>query len=93
MEVDAQTAQDGLFGSHFHQGFLVTVAVENRFAIEPGERKTLCAGFEEFAEQESLPRQGLRAFVVGEEVEEFVAEDGDATGFEADDGNAGCDFG
>src|ERR1039458_7518990 len=35
----------------------------------------------------------MRAFVVGKEVDEFVAEDSDATGFEADDGNAGFDFG
>ena len=30
---------------------------------------------------------------MGEQIEEFVAEDGDAAGFEADDGNAGFDFG
>ena len=29
---------------------------------------------------------------MGEEVEEFVAENGDATGLEADDGDAGIDF-
>ena len=50
-------------------------------------------GLKEFAEQEGLAGQGLRAFVVGEEVEEFVAEDGDAAGFEADDGDTGFDFG
>ena len=49
--------------------------------------------FEEFAEQERLPRQGLGALVVGEEIEEFVAEDGDAAGFEADDGDSGFDLG
>ena len=37
--------------------------------------------------------QGLGAVVVGEEIEEFVAEDGDAAGFESDDGDAGFDFG
>lgn len=31
--------------------------------------------------------------VVGEKIEEFVAENGDAAGFEADDGSAGRDFG
>jgi hypothetical protein len=35
----------------------------------------------------------LRAFVVGKEVEEFVTKDRDAAGLEADDGNAGFDFG
>ncbi len=49
--------------------------------------------FEEFAEQERLLAQGLGALVVGKEVEEFVAEDGDAAGFEADDGDSGFDLG
>jgi hypothetical protein len=35
----------------------------------------------------------LGALVVREEVEEFVAEDGDAAGFESDDGDAGFDLG
>ena len=35
----------------------------------------------------------MGALVVGKEIEEFVAEDGDATGFQADDGDAGFDFG
>jgi hypothetical protein len=35
----------------------------------------------------------LGAAVVGEEVEEFVAEDGDAAGLESDDGDSGFDFG
>jgi hypothetical protein len=38
-------------------------------------------------------REGAGARVVGEEVAEFVAEDGDAARFEADDGNAGGDLG
>ena len=49
--------------------------------------------FEKFAEQECLAAQGLGALVVREEVDEFVAEDGDAAGFESDDGDAGFDFG
>ena len=30
---------------------------------------------------------------MGKEVDELVAEDGHATGFKADDGDSGCDFG
>ncbi len=30
---------------------------------------------------------------MGKEIDKFVAEDGDAAGFEADDGNSGFDFG
>ena len=37
--------------------------------------------------------QGLGALVVREEIEEFVAEDGDAAGLESDDRDAGFDFG
>ena len=56
LEVDAEAAQDGLFGGHLHERFVVAVAVEERFAVEPREREILGAGFEEFAEQESLAR-------------------------------------
>jgi hypothetical protein len=35
----------------------------------------------------------LGTWVVGKEVEEFVTEDGDAAGFEANDGDARFDFG
>jgi hypothetical protein len=34
----------------------------------------------------------LGAFVVGKQIEEFIAKDGDAAGFEADDGNTGFNF-
>ena len=39
-----------------------------------------------------MARQGLGAFVVGKQIEEFIAKDGDAAGFEADDGNTGFNF-
>jgi len=35
----------------------------------------------------------LRTGVAGEEIQEFVAEDGNAAGFESDDGDSGVDFG
>ena len=54
VEVDADAAQDGLFGGHLHQGFVMAVAVEDRFAIELGQRDMRGVSFEEFAEQESL---------------------------------------
>ena len=92
LEVDADAAQDSLFGGHFHEGFVVTVAVKDGFAIKPRQWNMLGAGFEKFAEQEGLARQGLGEFVVGKEIDEFVAEDGDAAGFEADDGYSGFDF-
>ena len=92
-EVDAQAAQDGLLGGHLHNGFLVAVAVQERFAMELGQRKIFGVGFEKFAEKKSLARKGLSALVVGKEVDEFVPKDGDATGFEANKGDAGFDLG
>jgi hypothetical protein len=68
----------------------MAMAVEQRFAIQLGQD---CIGteplFKKFAEQECLLAQGLSAGIVREKVDEFITEDGDAAGFEADDGDAG----
>ncbi len=48
LEVNAEAAQDGLFGRHFHQGFVMAVSMEECFAIEAGQREVLRSGFEEF---------------------------------------------
>lgn len=71
----------------------MAVSVEKRFPIQLRRREILRVDFEKFTEQKNLAGQGLRTFVVGKQIEELVAEDGDATGLEADDGNAGFDFG
>ena len=57
------------------------------------ERRGAGVALEKFAEQESLFAQGQGALVVGKEIDEFVAEDGDAAGFESDDGDSGFDLG
>ena len=49
--------------------------------------------FEELAEQERLAAERLGSGVTGEEVGEFVPEDGDAGGLESDDGDSGFDLG
>jgi hypothetical protein len=49
LEVDAEAAQDRLFGGHLHEGFVVAVAVQERFAIQLGQRKMLGVSFEELA--------------------------------------------
>lgn len=36
LEVDAEAAEDGLFGSHLGERFVMAVAVEKRLAIELG---------------------------------------------------------
>ena len=85
--------QQRFFGGHLHDRLVVAVPVQQRLAIDLWQRRIAGVGFEKLAEQESLAGESLRALVVREEVEQFVAEDGDAAGFEADDGDAGLDFG
>jgi hypothetical protein len=71
----------------------MAVSVEESFAVQLRQRRVVRVSVEELAEQESLLAQGLGALVVGEEVEEFIAEDGNATGLESDDRDFGFDFG
>ncbi len=91
VKVDAEAAQEGFFGGHLHQRFVMAVAVEQCLAVKTRELDVVI--FEEFAEQESLLRESAGAFVFGEKVAEFVAKDGYAAGLETDDGNPGGDFG
>jgi hypothetical protein len=73
---------------------VVAVSVEQGVA---GELRKLCVGseilLEELAQEECLLAESLGAFVVGEQINEFVAEDGDAAWFEADNGDSGRDLG
>ena len=82
------------FGSHLHDGLVMAMPVDKRPARQVWEAGTsFGALLEKFAEQEDLLREGLRTFVLGEKVREFVAKDGGATGFEDNDGRCGFDFG
>ena len=54
LEIDAEAVEDGFFGGHLHQGFLMAVAVKNCFAVEWREQDMGSVGFEKLAEQESL---------------------------------------
>src|SRR5580700_3725840 len=92
VELDPDPAQNGFFCGHLHQGFVMAVTVQERFAVEPWQRETLGVGFEEFAEQKSLARQSLRTFVARKEVEEFIAKDGDTARLQADHWNARLDL-
>jgi diadenosine tetraphosphatase ApaH/serine/threonine PP2A family protein phosphatase len=93
LEIDANAAQEGFFGGHLHDRLVMAVAVEQGFAGELRERGEARVVLEEFAEQERLFAQGLGALVVREEIEEFVAENGDAAGLESDDRDSGFDLG
>ena len=93
LEVDADAAQQRFLGGHLHDGLVMAVSVQQRLALEVRQRRIPGVEFEKFAEQEGLLAQGLGALVVREEVEQFVAEDGDAAGLESDDGDARFDLG
>ena len=54
LEVDAEAAQEGLFGGHLHERFLMAVAVEDGFAVERRKQKVRGMGFDEFAKEKSL---------------------------------------
>src|ERR1019366_5799865 len=92
-EFDAHAVEDRLFGGHLQNGLVMAMPVDKRPAWQLGKREIFCALLEKLAEQKDLLREGLRAFVFGEKVREFVAEDGGAAGFEDDDGRCGFDFG
>src|SRR6201997_720263 len=93
LEIKADAGEDCLFGIHFEDGLVVTMAVDDGLAPELRERAQHAVAVKKFAEEVALPRETLGALVPGEEIAEFVAEDSDAAGFEADDGNAGLDLG
>ena len=71
----------------------MTVAVDEGLGGEM--RKLKVGGFllQKFAEQECLPGQLVRPFILGEEIDQLVAKDSGATGLENYDGNPGFDFG
>ena len=71
----------------------MAMAVEDRLALEARQGKIFGLGFQEFAEQKSLARKGLRTFIVRKQVDQLVAEDGDATGLKPDHRNSSFDFG
>src|ERR1017187_5114545 len=84
LEIDADAAQQRLLGSHFHDGLVMTVSVQQRLALEAREWRVAGVVFEKLAEQKRLPRERLRALVVREEVEQFVAENGDTARLKSD---------
>jgi len=87
-EIDAHAAENGFLGGHLHDGFVMAMAMDERFAGEFGDGEIFGVLFEKFAEQEDLPGERVGAVVVGKEVGEFVAEDGGAAWLENDDRRA-----
>ena len=54
LELDADAAQDGFFGGHLHERFVMAVAVKDGLTVYLGRGEMRGVDFEEFAEQESL---------------------------------------
>src|SRR5438105_15806975 len=69
----------------------MAVAVQKRLTLEAGKRDFFC--LEELAEQEGRLCQCLGSLIARKQIQQFVAEDGDATGLESDDRDASFDFG
>ena len=90
--VDAHFAEDRLLIGHFHERLVMAVAVDEGLDRELRKLKVGGFLFQKLAQQEGLPGQLVRPVIVGEEVDQFVAKDGGATGLQNDDGNPGFDF-
>ena len=88
-EIDAHALQHRFLSGHLHDGLVMAMPVDKRPARQPGKRETFCALLQKFAKQEDLLREGLRAFVLGEKVSKFVAEDGGAARLEHNDRRGG----
>ena len=91
--VDAHLSQNRFFIGHFHQRFVMAVAMDQGLARQAWEVESGGFLLQKFAQQKCLPGKLVRPFILGEEIEQFVAEDGGATGLQNDDGNPGFDFG
>src|SRR5215469_10335763 len=70
----------------------MAVAVDQCLAAHLGKRKIACVLLEEFREEENLPGELPRPFVVRKQVQQFVAEDRGATGLEHYDGSSGANL-
>src|SRR5713101_8302134 len=74
--VDAHPSQDRLLVGHLHNGFVMTMAMNQRLSGKPRQMKMLRFLLQKFAQQKGLPRQPLSARVVGEKIEELIPKNG-----------------
>jgi hypothetical protein len=70
----------------------MAMAVEKGLALESRGFEFSRLLLKKLGEAECLLREALSTFVVREEVDEFIAEDGDTTWLQSDDWNTGFDF-
>src|SRR5271156_1968107 len=71
----------------------MAMTVDQRRARQLGKREVFCPLFEKLAERKDLLREGLRPFVFGEQVGEFVPKNGGTARLGGDDGGPRLDFG
>ena len=67
----------------------MAVAMEESVARKLGKRELRRVDFEKFAEEKDLLREPERAAIFGKQIDQFVPEDGSATGLEDDDRSSG----
>ena len=62
--------------------------MHHRFALQFGGLVVRYVHFEKLTQQKSLLAEALGIFIVGEKIDQFIAEDCDTTWLQANDGNA-----
>jgi hypothetical protein len=91
--VGTGAAEDRDFVCHLHHGFVVAMAVEDDLVTEMLRwLEIVDVAREKFAEEQGLVIEALGAGFVGKEIDEFVAEDAGAAGFEENEGEASVDL-
>src|ERR1700728_339576 len=92
LEVDADSPQQRLLGSHLHDGLVMAVSVQQCLALVAREWTIPGVAVEKLAEQKCLPGQGLGTSVVRKKVQQFIAKNGNAAGLKSNDRDSRFDF-
>ena len=90
--IETELRQDRFVGLIPHDGLVMTVALDERMAVEWGELVFLGVLGEKLTQRERLLMQALRIFIMGKKIDEFIAKDGSATRFQANHGHTSSDL-
>ena len=91
--INSHLLQQHFFVFHAADGLVVTVSMHHHPASQSRRRVAGSMLSQEFWQQERLMGQALRLSIIRKQIDEFVTKDRNTTRFEADDGDAGFDFG
>ena len=92
LEIQAKLFEDLLIGLHTHDSLLVTVSVHQRLAMQFGRVEIRYFRCKKFTQQEGLLAEPPGVFIVGKEIEQFIAEDRYTAWLQANNGNTFCDL-